>query len=212
VPEIASQPPVAKNKFVTFGSFNNAAKMNERVFALWAKVLLAVPNSRLLLKCKAFASKEVKEELQERLDRMGLDPDRIQLLGHNGEVLDHLLLYNKLDIALDTFPYAGTTTTVEAMYMGVPVVTLKGSNHAHNVGLSLLRSVGPLVSDLIAEDEEAFVAKAVALSKDEARIARIRAELRPAMLASRLCDCDGYIKHVMQIYRQIWGDWCDAQK
>lgn len=209
-PEIAATPPVARNQYVTFGSFNNAAKMNDRVFELWAKVLLAVPGSRLILKCKAFASEEVKEDLLERLDRLGLTPDRVLLLSHKGEVLDHLLLYNSIDIALDTFPYAGTTTTVEALYMGVPVVTLKGDNHAHNVGLSLLHSIGPLVSDLIATDDDAFVAKAVALSQDPGRIAHIHANLRPTLLASRLCDRDEYIGHMMKIYRQVWADWCDG--
>jgi predicted O-linked N-acetylglucosamine transferase (SPINDLY family) len=208
-PEIASTPPIARNQYVTFGSFNNAAKMNERVFELWAKVLLAVPKSRLVLKCKAFASEEVKEELLARLARLGLSTDRVLLLSHKGEVLDHLLLYNSIDIALDTFPYAGTTTTVEAMYMGVPVVTLRGENHAHNVGVSLLTSVGPLVQDLIAQDENEFVAKAVELSRDEARIARIHANLRTALLQSRLCDRHEYIRHIMHIYRQAWGSWCD---
>jgi predicted O-linked N-acetylglucosamine transferase (SPINDLY family) len=184
--------------------------MNEQVFDLWTKVLLAVPNSRLILKCKTFASDEMKEDLLERLSEKGLDRSRISLLSHKGEVIDHLMVYNSIDISLDTFPYAGTTTTVESMYMGVPVVTLRGNNHAHNVGISLLTSVGPLVSDLIANDENEFVSIAVKLANDEKRIANIHSNLRETLLSSRLCNREDYIGHIMKIYRDAWHSWCDS--
>jgi predicted O-linked N-acetylglucosamine transferase (SPINDLY family) len=185
--------------------------MNDQVFNLWVRVLLAVPNSRLLLKCKAFASNEVKSELYIKLQSLGVDQSRVILMGHKGEVKEHLLLYNSIDIALDTFPYAGTTTTVEAMFMGVPVVTLKGSTHSQNVGVSLLNSIGPLVSDLIAVDEDHFVEIAVKLAQNEKRIGDIHANLRDHLLASRLCDTSTYIKHTMDLYRDVWNVYCDTK-
>lgn len=210
-PEISRIAPVSANRYITFGSFNNAAKMNDQVFNLWVRVLLAVPNSKLLLKCKAFASAEVKAELHAKLESLGVEESRVILMGHKGEVREHLLLYNSLDIALDTFPYAGTTTTVEAMFMGVPVVTLKGKNHAQNVGVSLLTSVGPIVSDLIAENENQFVEIAVNLARDENRIGYIHANLRDSLLASRLCNTSEYIKNTMALYRDVWNIYCDSK-
>jgi predicted O-linked N-acetylglucosamine transferase (SPINDLY family) len=210
-PEISKIAPVSVNHYITFGSFNNAAKMNDQVFNLWVQVLLAVPNSRLLLKCKAFASAEVKSELHAKIQALGVDESRVILMGHKGEVKEHLLLYNSIDIALDTFPYAGTTTTVEAMFMGVPVVTLKGKSHSQNVGVSLLNSVGPLVSDLIAENEDHFVEIAVKLAQNEKRIGDIHAHLRDHLLASRLCDTSKYIKNTMALYRDVWNVYCDSR-
>lgn len=210
-PEISKFAPVSVYRYITFGSFNNAAKMNDEVFNLWVRVLLAVPNSRLLLKCKAFASSEVKAELHAKIEALGIEESRVILMGHKGEVKEHLLLYNSIDIALDTFPYAGTTTTVEAMFMGVPVVTLKGKSHSQNVGVSLLTSVGPLVSDLIAENEDHFVEIAVKLAQNEKRVGEIHANLRDHLLSSRLCNTSEYIKNTMALYRDVWNVYCERK-
>lgn len=207
-------PPVApspyeENGYVTFGSFNNFAKINTVVLELWTQVLLAVPNSHLYMKCKPFSDEAIRNRAMEEIMAFGIDQSRIHLVGHVQEVKNHLSLYSKIDIALDTFPYAGTTTTVESIYMGVPVVTLKGHNHAHNVGVSLLRSV-PSITHLIAENDEEFVSKAVALANDLEKLKNIRKGLRQDLLSSRLCDRSSYMKNVMEMYRNVWEKYCSS--
>jgi len=185
--------------------------MNDHVFDLWTNAILSVPGSKLILKCKAFASDSIKEELLEKLEKKGIARDRVKLMGHKSEVKEHLLLYNEIDIALDTFPYAGTTTTVESLFMGVPVVTLRGANnHAHNVGVSLLTSVGKLVSHLISDSTTQFVENVVKLASDVPQLTNIRNNLRSELLASRLCNKELFINNTVQLYRQFWKNYCDS--
>ena len=122
---------------------------------------------------------------------------------------DHLNLYNRIDIGLDTFPYNGTTTTCEALWMGVPVVTLEGDRHAGRVGVSLLNQVG--LTELIAKTPEEYVQIAVDLAKDTYKLANLRASLRPRMAASPLCDGKGFTRTLEQAYREMWRKWCNAQ-
>lgn len=204
-----SQPPCVEKGYITFGSFNNFAKINACVLELWTQVLLAVPESRLYMKCKPFSDDIIRRRALDEITAYGIDESRIELVGHVQDVKNHLSLYSNIDIALDTFPYAGTTTTVESIFMGVPVVTLKGHNHAHNVGVSLLRSV-PSITDLIAENDEEFIAKAVALANDKQKIIEIRNGLRQDLLNSRLCDRPAYMKDVLAMYRDVWQKYCSS--
>ena len=121
---------------------------------------------------------------------------------------EHLALYDRVDIALDPFPYNGTTTTCEALWMGVPVVTLRGDRHAGRVGASLLTQVG--LSDLIADSTEAYVEMAVALTSDPARLCELRQSLRPRMAASPLCDAPAFARKVEAAYRTMWRRWCET--
>jgi len=205
-PKSTHATPYLTNGYITFGSFNNFAKINNNVLQLWSRVILAVPNSKLLLKCKPFACDTVLSRVYAQFESFGVSRDRLILLGHLQGTGDHLSLYSKLDIALDTFPYAGTTTTVESLYMGVPVITLKGYNHAHNVGVSLLRNV-PAVSHLVAENEEQFVNIAVELSNDGENLALLRENLREKFLSSPLCNKEEYMKGVHEAFRNMWHDF-----
>lgn len=149
---------------VVFGSFNALAKTNDEVLAVWAKVLEAVPNSRLVLKNPGLRQALCRDDVSKRLVRAGLDPSRVDLLPPAPTVREHLEAYSKIDIALDTFPYAGTTTTCEALLMGVPVVTLAGDRHAGRVGASLLYSVNQ--SPLATSSTTGYIERASALARE----------------------------------------------
>ena len=140
-PLVGPSPAAAGNP-VCFGSFNHLAKITPGIIDLWAGVLPAAPASRLLLKSAGFAMPSVRRQITQRLADYGVDSGRIELLGRQPNIAAHLELYGRMDIALDTFPYHGTTTTCEALWMGVPVVTLAGEVHFSRVGVSLLNNVG----------------------------------------------------------------------
>lgn len=293
-------PPVAPlpaltNGYVTFGSFNALAKITPEVMRVWAHILGAVPKSRLLLKSKPFACEAARQHYQAVLREQGLDTRRVDLLPLAAANADHLATYGDMDISLDPWPYAGTTTTCESLFMGVPVITLRGRCHAHNVGASLLTAVGlsgspnhgssmgmspkgdraqpgstpaavasaadaattngdtsaaaagtglascppaaaaaggaagadgsvaageatgPAgqqrlcsVAKWVADDAEEYVAAAVAAASDLRALARLRAGLRPAMLASPLCDAQGFVVGLEEAYRSMWCAYLDG--
>jgi predicted O-linked N-acetylglucosamine transferase (SPINDLY family) len=182
-PDVVARPSDAP---VVFGSFNNVQKYSRRTLGLWASILAAVPESRLVLKGMAFANDYVRGRFTERLAKAGIDPARVEPRAPLAKTTDHLAAYGDIDIALDTLPYNGTTTTCEALWMGVPVVTMRGDRHCARVGASLLNAVG--LADLVAEDESGYVARAVALAGDHARRAHLRGALRAMMGTSPLCD------------------------
>ncbi len=185
----ADAPPVAPRAGtgrVVFGSFNTLRKINEALLVLWKRVLDAVPGSTLLIKTAGLDQAEVCESVAIRLRRAGIDPKRIELRGPTNGLAAHLAEYTHIDIALDTFPYCGTTTTCEALLMGVPVVSRVGSVHAARVGLSLLTAVGQ--PSLLATTDDDYVAQAAGLASNPARLHALRASLRPQLLGSSLCD------------------------
>jgi protein O-GlcNAc transferase len=213
VPEV-SPLPCLKNAFVTFGSFNNLAKINTKVCEVWATILKAVPNSRLLVKCKPFVSEKVRRKFWDIFERYGVESTRIDLMGLLPIHKDHLSAYGLIDLSLDTWPYAGTTTTCEALYMGVPVITLRntsptGCSHAHNVGVSLLTQIGH--QRFIANSIEQYIKIAVDLATDIPQLREIRRTLRATMLSSPLCDGPGHTRNVEVIYRRLWAQWCEKQ-
>jgi protein O-GlcNAc transferase len=201
------QPPCLTTGVVTFGSFNNPAKLSGATLDLWARLLARLPTARLLLKGKPFAEAATRAIYLDRLAERGVAADRIELVGWLPE-REHLALYDRVDIALDPFPYNGTTTTCEALWMGVPVVTLRGDRHAARVGASLLTQIG--LSDLIADSPEAYMEIAVALAGDLARLADLRRSLRPRMAASPLCDAPAFARKVEAAYRTMWRRWCET--
>jgi predicted O-linked N-acetylglucosamine transferase (SPINDLY family) len=192
---------------VTFGSFNNIAKLSGATLDVWARLLTRLPTARLLLKGKPFIEAATRTICLDRLAERGVAADRIELVAWLPERA-HLALYDGIDIALDPFPYNGTTTTCEALWMGVPVVTLRGDRHAGRVGASLLAQVG--LSDLIADSVEAYVATAAALAGDPLRLSELRHSLRPRMAASPLCDAPAFARKVEAAYRTMWQRWCEA--
>jgi protein O-GlcNAc transferase len=191
-PEAAPLPaesPSARGEPVTFGCFNNFAKVTDAALRAWAEILGTTPGSRLLLKSFGFASPALRDGVRRRLGSAGIDPGRAELLDHQGSPAEHLAAYARLDVALDPFPYHGTTTTCEALWMGVPVVTLAGDRHASRVGVSLLQAVGR--GDWIARDWPDYVRIARTLAADPVGLASSRKSLRADFRRSPLGDHAG---------------------
>ena len=204
-PEIAA-PPFRRNGHVTFGSFNNLAKLNAAVIDLWAAVLRAVAGSRLVLKHDASADAGVQQQLQGSFAACGIAPERLSFLPRTPDLVSHLAAYADVDIALDPFPYNGTTTTCEALWMGVPVVTLTGDHHAARVGTSLLTAVG--FAPGIAADAHDYVRTCVELARAPGLLEALRTLLRPEMAASPLCDGVGLAAAFSSALRTLWREWC----
>jgi predicted O-linked N-acetylglucosamine transferase (SPINDLY family) len=201
-PPVAPSPAAANSGCVTFGSFNNLAKVAPPVIEAWAQVLRAVPNARMVVKCKGLHDPGVQEDVRQRFAAHGISADRLELYGATMPFLQHLNLYNRVDIALDTFPYNGTTTTCESMWMGVPVIALAGNTHASRVGVSLLSSVG--LADLTASTRDAYVQLAVALANDIPRLQSLRATFRDRMTSSPLMDAKRLARGIEDAYAQMW--------
>jgi predicted O-linked N-acetylglucosamine transferase (SPINDLY family) len=204
-PDVAVRPGV---ELPTFGSFNNLAKLSPPTLELWGRLLARVPGSRFILKGKGLGDDSVRSRVLGILGKAGISPELVELFGHIQTTAEHLALYGRIDIALDPFPYCGTTTTCEALWMGVPVVTLAGSHHVSRVGVSLLETVG--LPDLIAKSEDEYLTIAAALAADPSRRADLRSSLRDRIRRSALCDGPGHARRIEAAYRRMWHDWCAA--
>ncbi|MBU5611479.1 nodulation protein NodZ [Geomonas azotofigens] len=204
-PAVAPLPCLATGE-ITFGSFNNPAKITGEALTMWADVLRAVPGSRLLLKGYSLACPQGRQRFLDAFAAAGIDAGRLELIGNTPSYRDHLALYARVDIALDTFPYHGTTTTCEALWMGVPVVTLAGSSHRSRVGASLLHSVG--LDGLVAHDGRGFAQLAHALALDRPRLQGLRETLRATMASATLTDGAGFTRGLEKELIAAWGRWC----
>ena len=198
--------PVLSNRHVTFGSFQIIQKHSDEVLALWAKILSQVPESRLLLKTLYFDREYNRVIFRDRLAALGVSTERIELIGSTE---GHLEYYNKLDIALDTFPYNGTISTCDALWMGVPVVTLYGDRHVARVGGSILTHAG--LGDLVAKTQADYLRIAVALANDLPRLAALRRSMRHRLSHSPLCDTARLTRSMEIAYRAMWRQWCAGQ-
>jgi protein O-GlcNAc transferase len=195
---------------VVFCSFNTLEKVNARTIAAWAAILRGVSGSRLLIKADILKHEAAARRLRESFTAHGVDEARLELVTWAEDRASHLDMYGRADIALDTFPYNGTTTTCEAMWMGVPVVTLEGEAHMSRVGATLLASAG--LGDLVARTPEAYVEAAVRLARDAARRHALRSSLRPALRGSALMDHAGFTRKLEAGMRRAWSEWCSAQR
>lgn len=204
-PEIVP-PPCLERGQVTFGSFNNVAKLNDTVFDVWAAVLAAVPGSRLVLKHDFSHDSVVQQRIDTAFTGRGVAPGRVELLDRAANRMMHLEMYGQVDIALDPFPYNGTTTTCEALWMGVPVVTLAGRTHAGRVGASLLQSVG--LHSFVAGSAEDYVLTARELAGAPNLLRQIRTILRGEMNRSPLMDHAGLGATLTRAFRAMWHDHC----
>jgi predicted O-linked N-acetylglucosamine transferase (SPINDLY family) len=191
---------------ITFGSFNNLAKLSVATVGLWARVLQAVPGSRLLLKGRALNEESVRSFVCGQFETAGVSRDRVECVGETAKFRDHLAMYDRVDVALDTVPYNGTTTTCEALWMGVPVVALRGRNHASRVGASLLAAAE--LPELVAGEEGEFVRIAAGLAGDRGRVDELRKTLRSRVQQSSLCDGGAHTRSLELAYRAIWIEWC----
>jgi protein O-GlcNAc transferase len=191
---------------VTFGSFNNLAKVNHAVLDAWAAILQQVPNSRILIKAKGLRDEKVKERILGAFASRGIGgEDRVRLLEQERAAADHLRLYGQMDLALDTFPYNGTTTTCEALWMGTPVVTFAGQVHAGRVGASLLTHAG--LAELVARDRNGYIDLAVALGSDLERLRSLRTGVRERFAASPAMDSVRLARGLEAAYREAWLHW-----
>lgn len=198
-------PPSVAAGHVTFGSFNNLSKVTPAVVQVWAEILKRVPNSRLVIKSKPLGDGPTREGYARLFESFGVARDRVELLTRIDPAENHLRAYDRIDVALDPFPYNGTTTTCEALWMGVPVVTLLGTHHVARVGASLLVQCG--LPELIAGDAADYVRRAAILALDPARLADLRAGMAARLRASPLTDYAGFARKMETAYRGMWRDW-----
>ena len=203
-------PPVARpvHTPVTFGSFNVLRKLGDRTLHTWAQILHQVPESRLILKAQGLSQPAAHDATRDRLKALGIDESRVDLISYTPTLKEHLDLYARMDIALDPLVYNGTTTTCEALWMGVPVLTMRGQTHASRVGASLLTCIG--ATELIASDANDYIAKAVGLARERGTLDTYRQSLRASVQASPLCDGPDYARRVQTAFRALWADWCAA--
>ena len=187
---------------ITFGSLNTPAKLNDPLLTLWAKVLLAVPGSRLLL---LVLSLEQRQRIGRLLERLGIAPERLLCAGRMDRTR-YLRCYDQIDIALDPLPYNGITTTCDALYMGVPVLTLAGPTAAGRAGTAMLSTIG--LGELVAHTQDEFVRNAAQLAANLPRLIELRRGLRPRLAASPLMDAPRFARNIETAYRQMWRQWC----
>jgi len=196
------EPSIPKNPSITFGSFNNLAKITPQVIDTWARILTAIPGSRLVLKNYSLQDPTIRQRLADDFSARGINQDRLDLLAPILIHSQHVETFNRIDIALDPFPYNGTTSTFEALWMGVPVITLADRSHISRVGASLLTNAR--LPDLIATTPDQYIATALRLAADRARLREIRSTLRQQMSQSILTDTKLHTRHIEDAYRQMW--------
>jgi len=198
-------PPVMSNGWMTFGSFNNPAKLSPATIALWAKVLARIPGSRLLLKFRGMDDPAVASRLHTLFAQLGIGPQRLQLSGWSPHV-ELLQAYSKIDLSLDTLPYGGGLTTCESLWMGVPVLTRPGETFASRHALSHLSAAG--LTETIAADDDSFVELAARLAADLPHLAELRAGLRAQVAHSPLCDGPRFARNFERLIQDAWRHWC----
>jgi protein O-GlcNAc transferase len=206
-PDVSPLPSQSGAPF-TFGSFNALAKITPAMIDLWSKLLRAVPTTRLIIKSHSgLTEPSARKRLLDVFASCGISAGRLQLHPQTQTLTHHLELYNSVDLALDTFPYHGTTTTCEALWMGVPVVTLAGARHVSRVGVSLLTNVG--LSQFIAQSPDQYIDIATQSARDPAALTNLRGSLRETLRKSPLLDGKQFARDVESAYRRVWKQWTE---
>ena len=200
-------PPALKNNYITFGSFNSRSEIHPHIIDLWAEILRINSNSRLLLKFGVSADSELSKYYFDQFEQKGISSKRVGICGWK-TIDEHLGLYGQVDIALDTYPCNGFTTTCEALWMGVPVITLVGECHASRIGLSILNTIG--LDFLAAFKPDEYVAKASALAANYQDLTILRSSMRQRMKESPLRDTKGFARKVEAAYRKMWLRWIET--
>jgi predicted O-linked N-acetylglucosamine transferase (SPINDLY family) len=198
----APQRPLEQNGPITFGSLNNPCKINPQTLSLWAKIMRQVDGSRLLL---LSISENQRQQIRKLFDGAGVAPDRLEFVTSSPRP-KYLRQYDRIDIGLDPLPYNGITTTCDALWMGVPVVTLTGSTAAGRAGASVLIAAG--LPDLVGHTPEQFVEIAKELANDILRLKSLRANLRQQTIQSPLMDASKFTEQMERAYRDVWTQWC----
>ncbi len=206
IPEINPLPASGKN-YITFGSFNHKSKLNKYTLYLWAQVLQAIPTAKFLIKNRSLADENTKKALIQQFNELGITENRLILKAHTKSVFDHLSIYHDIDIGLDTFPYNGATTTCEALWMGIPVVTLVGEKHVSRMGLSILSTAG--LKKCLANTEQEFIQRCVQLAQNLTDLSTLRQNLRTQLQNSPLMQASIFTQQLESVYRQCWQTWCE---
>ena len=194
--------PATKNNFITFGCINKLAKVNDEVIALWSKILSSVPNSKLLLKNKDLDDKKILESTFARFEKRNVNRNSLILTGETKTRKELLEAYNQIDIALDPFPFQGNTSTIESVWMGVPVIILKGNRYLFHFGESINANLN--MHDWIAKNYDEYVSKAIEFSSDLDQLSKLRMNLRETALKSPVFDAPRFTEHFSQM---LWGMW-----
>jgi predicted O-linked N-acetylglucosamine transferase (SPINDLY family) len=207
-PEVGSLPAI-RGAPIAFGCFNRIQKISNAILAIWARVFSALPDARLILKDRPLDGDHTRRIILERLHDHGIAEERVTLLGRTSHV-DHLRAFHQVDIALDPFPYCGGTSSLEALWMGVPVLTLRGDTSASRVTESILSVLG-MDGDWVAEGSDDYVDQARARANDMRRLAQLRANLRSMMADSPVGNPTLYVSAIESAYRTVWRRWCGSQ-
>ena len=196
--------PALSSGNITLGCFNNPAKMTEVVIACWSRLLHALPQAKLYLDYKSFGDEGVRRRYQALFTHHGIDIARIRFAASSPRT-KYLAAYQEVDISLDPFPFNGCTITMESLWMGVPVVTLRGDRYVSHMGETILKNLG--MAECVTDSEEAYIAKVIALASDLPRLAALRSGLRNQLLNSALCDGPGFTRDLEDVYLQMWEKW-----
>lgn len=205
-PPVGPLPALAAGH-VTFGCLNNTAKINPAVVEVWAEIMRRVPSSRLVLKYHWLDDEGLRKRLSDLFAAQHIAPERLELLGSTPHG-DQLRQYNRIDLALDPFPYSGGLTTLEACWMGAPVLTCPGDTFAGRHSFSYLSNIG--ITETVAANLTEYVDRAVNLAGDLKKLAELRRGLRPRMAGAPVCDLDRFATHFTDAVRKVWTQWCDA--
>jgi len=203
-----SAPPCLERGYVTFGSFNHLPKITSDVVGVWSTILKLIPNSRLVLKSGPLLDENISVKCRNMFVDRGISRDRLDLFGGQPSREEHLGMYSRIDIGLDPFPYNGTTTTCEALWMGVPVICLRGDRHAARVGASIMHHAG--LPELVADSRDEYIDLARTFAGDMQRLAKLRNTLRRKMRESVLMDLPLFTETLESAYRKMWIAWCES--
>lgn len=203
VTEGVTPPPCVQKGYVTFGSFNNLAKLNAATVSAWAEILHQVEDSRLIIKTVHLGEQRLADRMRQQFALRGIDPSRIVLLGHSSDDT-HFEQYGQIDVALDPFPYSGATTTIEALQMGVPVVSLAGDRYASRMSKSLLTQIGH--EEWVASTIQQYKQIAIALASDSSHLSRVRESLRAEISTSPLCQSDRFARSFEDTLESVWAN------
>ncbi len=197
--------PAVQTGYITFGSLNNFCKVTPEVLNLWSQILRSVPHSHLLLRCPAGS---IQQRVCDFLAQQGIASSRIEFCTKRLSLQEYFSLHHQMDIYLDPFPYAGHTTSLDALWMGVPLITLAGQTDVGRSGVFLLAHVG--MEELVAQTPQEYMQKAVELANDLPRLINYRAALRQRLLQSPLMDAPRFAGNIESAYRQMWHTWCST--
>jgi protein O-GlcNAc transferase len=209
MPDVSPLPAPEYGGVVTFGSFNQPKKLSTKALTLWARVLKAVPNSRLVLRHAGLEQTYAEVRVREHFEAAGIETGRVFIFGGSAH-WHHVAAFTDLDIQLDPTPASGGMTTLEGLWMGVPCLTLYGDRTAGRISASIMTTLG--LTDWIANDEDEYVRIAVEKAGDLAALAEVRAGLRERLQSSIVCDGPAYCAAVEEAYRDLWRGWCEKQR